>query len=133
MPEFLDTSVVIRYLTADPPQLAQKAKVLIEGLTQFEITETVILEAAHVLRTMYGVTREDTIDLLIALVKRPNVEVHGLHETPVTVALGMARPSGRVSLGDALIWCVANQCSPSRVYTFDKRFPSAGIDLQKVG
>ena len=132
MPDFLDTSVVVRYLTADPPQLAQKAKALIEGTACFEITETVLLESAHVLRSLYGITREDTVDLLAALVKRSNIEVHGLSESLMTAGLALVRPSNRVSLGDALIWAVANQCTPSRVHTCDQRFPPAGIDLRLV-
>lgn len=132
MTDFLDTSVVVRYLTADPPQLAQKARALIESTTQFEITETVLLESAHVLKGLYGIPRADVVDLLTALVQRPNIQVHGLSEPLVTAGLALARPSGRVSPGDALIWAVANECSPSRVHTFDQRFPAAGIKVKQV-
>lgn len=131
MPDFLDTSVVVRYLTADPPQQAQKAKTLIESAAHFEITETVLLETAHVLRSLYGVSREDTVDLLSAFVKRANISVHGISEARAIIALGLARTSGRTSVGDALIWAVANECAPAKVHTFDQRFPSQGILIEE--
>jgi predicted nucleic acid-binding protein len=133
MSDFLDTSAVVRYLTADPPQLAEKARTLIEGPTQFQITETVLLESAHVLRTVYGIAREDVVDLLTALVARPNIRVHGIRDSLVAAGLALTRPSGRVSLGDALIWAVASQESPSRVHTFDQRFPATGIEVRLLG
>jgi predicted nucleic-acid-binding protein len=131
MPIFLDTSVLVRYLTADPIDQARLAAQLIESEPEFSVTETALNETAHVLRHFYGLTREETVDLLVALVQRSNISIHSLDKALVITALLLCRPSGRVSFGDAMIWAVARSVPPSTVYSFDQRFPTEGIDLQR--
>src|SRR5438876_220360 len=107
MPEFLDTSVTVRYLTDDPPEMASRAQQLIESPAELTLTETALNETSFVLRKVYGLTREETVDLLIGLLQRSNITFHGLHKSVVIAALLLCRPSGRVSLADAMIWAVA--------------------------
>lgn len=131
MPRFAETSVVVRYLTADPPDLAERAARLIEATDALYLTETVIGETAHVLRRLYGVAREDVADLLIRLLRRRNLAVYGLDKTIVITALFLTRPSGRISIPDALIWAVARSAAPATVFTFDRRFPAEEIEIRE--
>lgn len=131
MPEFLDTSVVVRYLTADPQDQAVRARQLIEAEATLAITETALNETAHALRHFYGLTREETVDLLIALLQRSNITFHGLDKAVVITALLLCRPSGRISFGDALIWAAARALPQSVVYSFDQRFPRDGIEVRQ--
>jgi predicted nucleic-acid-binding protein len=131
MPDFLDTSVLVRYLTADPQDLAPRARQVIESGAQLTVTETALNETAHALRHFYGLTREETVDLLIALLQRSNLTFHGLDKAMVITALLLCRPSGRVSFGDALIWAAARCLPPSVVYSFDQRFPRDGIEVRQ--
>ena len=48
-PVLLDTSAVVRYLTADPPELAARAAGLIEGESRLLVSELVLTETAYVL------------------------------------------------------------------------------------
>jgi predicted nucleic-acid-binding protein len=130
MLNFLDTSVIVRYLTDDPAEMAEQATRLIESAAELRVTETALNETAHVLRRVYGMTREEVVDLLVALLQRKNITFHLLDKAIVIAALLLCRPSGRVSLGDALIWAAARSAAPSAVYTFDRRFPSEGIELR---
>ena len=129
MPDFLDTSVLVRYLTDDPAEMAEQATRLIEAKAELHVTETALNETAYVLRRVYGLAREEVVDLLVALLQRSNITFHLLDKAVVIAALLLCRPSGRVSFGDALIWAVARVHSPSTVYSFDQRFPSEGIEL----
>lgn len=43
----------------------------------------------------------------------------------------MCRPSGRVSFGDAMVWAAARSAGVEVVYTFDRRFPSVGIEVRR--
>jgi predicted nucleic-acid-binding protein len=131
MPNFLDTSLLVRYLTADPQELALRAREVIESEAELSVTETALNETAHALRHFYGLTREETVDLLTALLQRRNIAFHGLDKAIVIAALLLCRPSGRVSFGDALIWAVARSLPPSSVYSFDRRFPAEGIELRQ--
>jgi predicted nucleic acid-binding protein len=129
MPVFLDTSVLVRYLTDDPPDMAVRAAQLIEGDAELCLTETALNETVYAVRRLYGVGREETVDGLVALLQRSNITFHSLDKAIVIAALLLCRPSGRVSFGDALIWAVARVHSPSTVYSFDQRFPSEGIEV----
>jgi predicted nucleic acid-binding protein len=131
MPEFLDASVLLRYLTDSPPAMAEQAERLIESEAELRITETALAETAYVMRRVYGLAREEIVDLLIAFLQRSNILVHGLDKQTTIAALLLCRPSGRVSVGDALIWAAARSAGPSVVYSFDRRFPAEGIELRQ--
>src|SRR5688500_16762252 len=112
MADFLDSSVLVRYLTADPYEMAVRACELIESDVELTITETALNETVYVVRRVYRVGREDTVDALISLIQRSNIRIHGLDKGLVITALLLCRPSGRVSFGDALIWAVARSHPP---------------------
>ena len=131
MTRHLETSVVVRYLMTDPPEMGQRAAKLIESGTDLILSDTVVAETAHVLRSVYGVEREDRVDLLITLVQRAHISVRHLDKAVVVDALLRCRPSGRISVPDALIWAAARCDAPSEVYSFDRRFPAEGIDLRE--
>jgi predicted nucleic-acid-binding protein len=84
-----------------------------------------------VLRRLYGVAREDVADLLIRLLRRRNILVHGLDKETVIAAILLTRPSNRISVPDALIWAAARCAAPSTVFTFDRRFPREGIQVEE--
>jgi predicted nucleic acid-binding protein len=128
---FLETSVLVRYLTQDPPAMAERARQLIDSDLELRLTETVLLETAHVLRSVYGLTRTEIVDLLIAYIQRRNTSLHTLDKATAITALLLCRPSGRVSLGDALIWAAARLAAPSTVYSFDDKFPSDGVEIRR--
>jgi predicted nucleic acid-binding protein len=125
----IDTSYLVRYLTGDPLRSAERARRVIEGSSAVLLSELVLLETAHVLRTLYGVPREALIDSLLAFLRRENVRTLDRSKDLLSEALALCRPSGRTSIADALIWAqVASAGVP--IYTFDRRFPAPGIELR---
>jgi predicted nucleic acid-binding protein len=130
--EFLDTSVVVRYLTDDPPAMAERAAQLIATRSPLYVTETALAETAHVLRVVYAVDRVTVVDLLQALIREDGVIPYPSEPGRVVDGLELCRPSGRVSIPDALIWAAAISAGPASViYSFDRRFPPGGIELRE--
>lgn len=127
---FLDTNMVIRYLTGQPREQADRADSIINGVRALLVSDVVLLEAAYVLRTQYRVSREAMIDQLIDLVQRENILVYAIDKDLALQGLRMCRPSGRVSISDAMIWAAARTAGASAIYTFDQRFPSDNIELR---
>jgi predicted nucleic acid-binding protein len=72
------------------------------------------------------------VDLLVALVSRPNVRVLDMEKDDALVALTMCRPSNRVSIADALIWATARRAGAS-VDTLDRRFPRDRLAVRLLG
>ena len=56
--DLIDTSVIVRYRTGDPPHLANLCVRLIDGETALVITDVVLLESAYVPSSVYDVPRE---------------------------------------------------------------------------
>jgi predicted nucleic acid-binding protein len=124
----LDTSVLVRYLTLDPPTQGAVAQALIDGQDALLVTSVALAETGFALTRLYGVERAAAVDLLIELMGRTNLTVLDLSKARVVEALTLCRPSARVSFADALIWAAARNAGANVIYTFDQRFPAAGLE-----
>ena len=102
MSGFLDTSIVVRYLTGDPPLLAEQAAEIIDRDENLKITDVVIVETAYVLLSVYGVEREVVVDNLITFMQKKNISPFALKKSLVLQALLLCRPSRRISFADAI-------------------------------
>ncbi len=131
MSKLLDTSMLVRYLTGDPPDLADVSARVIDGEDELLITDVVLVETAYVLRSVYEVPRQAIVHHLIALLRKANIETFRLDTHLVIEALLLCRPSGRVSFGDALVWAAARSQADSIVYSLDQRFPDDGVTVQR--
>jgi len=136
MTSFVDTSVLVRYLTGDPPDMLESSRRIVDGVDPLAVTDVVLAETAYVLLSFYGVPRQVAFDALVDLVRKRNIHLHGHSKDSVVAALLLCRPSGRVSLPDALLWAAARDAgsshSPSVVYSFDERFPQEGVQVRRV-
>jgi len=134
MAALLDTSVVVRYLTGDPPRLAARAARIIDERRELAVTDVVIAEAAYVLSSVYRVSRDAVVDGLVGFLQKRNVATLRLDKGAVIQALLLCRPSNRVSFADAMIWAAARSSRAEAVYSFDDRFPELGVEvLRDVG
>jgi predicted nucleic acid-binding protein len=130
---FLDTSVIVRYLTDDPPPMAEAAARLIEGDEPLVLSEVILAETAYVLTAVYDIPRAAAVDALSAFIQRRNIRLLNLAKPAALEALRLCRDSGRHSFADVLLWAAARQGGVGRVYTFDARFPAEGVELVGIG
>ena len=130
MIELLDANPVLRYLIEDNPQQTAQARALIESDRSLRLSVLTLAEIGYVMARVYRIARADVVDSLIALLNRENVDVHEMDTSLAVQALRLCRPSGRVNFADVLLWAVARAAAPSRVWSFDERFPGAGIELR---
>lgn len=126
MTALLDTSMIVRYLTGDPPAMADASAEVIESAAELRVSSVVLAESAFVLRSFYEVPRDRVVDELIELLTRRNIETLELNTDLACEALTLCRPSGRVSFADALLWAAA-RAEEIPVHTMDQRFPEDGI------
>ncbi len=66
-------------------------------------------EAAYVLTKVHGVPRSTAVDALIELLQKENLGLLDLSKAEAIAALLLARPSGRISFADALLWASARK------------------------
>ena len=131
MSGLLDTSVIVRYLVQDEPTMARRAAEIIEGTEDLLVSDVALVETAHVLRSVYKLSREIIVDALLDFLSRENIFVPGLERALVLQALLLCRPSGRVSFADALVWAAARSSRIDVVYSFDERFPGDAIRVRR--
>jgi predicted nucleic-acid-binding protein len=132
-PPLLDTSLLMRYLVDHPPDQAERAAALLDGEETVLVSELAIAEAAYVLTSFYDADRRMVVDVLTDFIQRENVKLCRLSKPLAVQALELCRPSRRVSFTDALLWAEARMMGVERVLTFDRRFPSQGLELTGPG
>ncbi len=131
-PPFLDTNMIVRYLLGEPVEQAVLASQIIREAENLQISGVALAETAYVLRSVYQVSRETIVDHLMTLVKRDNISVYATDKDLALQGLEMCSPSGRVSIADAMLWAAARSDRASAIYTFDRRFPSEGIEIRQT-
>jgi predicted nucleic acid-binding protein len=129
---FLDTNLIIRYLTNDQPEMAKRAARLIDSSKILQVTDVVIAEVGFVLTSIYKTERSAVIDSLIAFLQKSNIAVYGLDKGTVLQALLLCGPSNRISFADAMLWASARSEGNSTIYTFDTRFPGDGLEIKEL-
>ena len=132
MSSFLDTSFVVRYLTGDPPELAERAAEIIDKEQGLLVTDVVLAETAYVLTSLYQLPRAIVVDHLPAFMQKYNVAPFGLDKDIVLQALLLCRPSVGVSFADSLIWAAARSSRNTVIYSFDTRFPEDGVEVRRA-
>ncbi|MHB8221066.1 MAG: PIN domain-containing protein [Acidimicrobiales bacterium] len=68
MRAFVDTNVLIRHLTGDPPDLAARATQFISEAEELLLADLIVAEAAYVLESFYQVERSRVAEMVRAIV-----------------------------------------------------------------
>ena len=123
--------MVVRYLTGDPPELAEKAAQVIDREEKLQVTPVVITETAYVLTSVYGVPRSVVVDHLVAFLQKENISPFSVDKGLVLQALLLCKPSGRVSFADAMVWATARSSESKVIYSLDERFPEDGLEVRR--
>lgn len=129
MSAFVDTSVLIRYLTGDPPAMLEAARRIVDEIDSLAVTDVVLAETAFVLLSFYRIPREEIVDSLVDLLQKQNLTLFGLDKNLVIRALLLCRPSERVPFAAALLWAVARSAAaggqdPTIIYSLGPLFSS---------
>lgn len=72
---FIDTNVLIRHLTGDPPEMAERATSVLREETQLLLTDLVLAECVYVLESFYEVKRKRVAELLRSAISLTSVKV----------------------------------------------------------
>ena len=75
MSAFLDTNILIRHLTGDPPGQARRATALLERADELLLPDLIVAEVVYVLESFYEVERERVAELARAILGFPAVAV----------------------------------------------------------
>jgi predicted nucleic acid-binding protein len=129
---FLDTSVLVRYLSEDDPPRALAAARLIDGESAIVISGVVILEAMHALRTGRGRENPDLAHILIRFITRENVEVVDADKAHLVAALERSLATSARRMPDAILAATAEHAGCDWIATFDEAFTSPTVPSRLI-
>lgn len=75
MSAFLDTNVLIRHLTGDPPEQARRATAFLARADELLLADPIVAEVVFVLESFYEVERARVAELVRAVIGFPSVVV----------------------------------------------------------
>ena len=73
MTALLDTNVLIRHLTGDPPDMAARATAVLASDERLLLADLIVAECIYVLESFYEVPREQVAELMRAAIAAPTL------------------------------------------------------------
>ncbi len=68
MTAFVDTNVLVRHLTGDPPAMAERASAFLAAESELYLADLVVAETIYVLESFYKTSREQVAEAMRSLV-----------------------------------------------------------------
>ena len=73
MTALLDTNVLIRHLTGDPPDMAARATAVLASDERLLLADLIVAECVYVLESFYEVPRERVAELMRSAIASPTI------------------------------------------------------------
>ncbi|MCL2089793.1 MAG: PIN domain-containing protein [Micrococcales bacterium] len=124
MSTLLDTNVIVRHLTQDPPTMGRDATAYLSQATSLVLTDVIAAETVYVLQSFYQAPRPTTAAALRALVAMESVVCE--HPSLILRALDLYSDD-RMDFADAYLVAYAENTQTPEIASFDK-----GIDKART-
>ena len=114
---FLDTNVLVRHVTGDPPAQARRATALLASSSELILVDLVVAEFVCVLASFYELPRSRIAEAVRALIALPSIAVADHDLVLRTVELYEDR---RLDFAEAYLAAAAELTGVERVASFDR-------------
>lgn len=123
MTGFVDTNVLIRHLTGDPPAQAARATRFLAGTEPLELADLIVAEVVYVLESVYEVARGDVSRLARSIVASDRMRVADL---PLLLRTLEVYERHRLDFADAYLVASAERSGVGAVVSFDHGISRVG-------
>jgi predicted nucleic-acid-binding protein len=114
---FIDTNILVRHLTGDPPEQAARATKSLAAADELLLVDLVVAEVVYVLESFYEVPRERVAELVRAIIAFPAIVV--LDSALLLRALEVYE-TDRLDFAEAYLVAQAERSRIGVVASFDK-------------
>ncbi len=114
---FLDTNVLIRHLTGDPPETAARATAALAAEEQLLLTDLVLAECVYVLESFYEVERPRVAELMRSAIAYPSIDAV---DTAVLMRALEVYELERLDFAEAYLVAQAEATGVRQVLSFDR-------------
>lgn len=125
----LDTSVLVRLLTGDIPELETSALALINSGKDFLVSDTSLIEATYALNEYYKVPRQQVAEAILELTANPHFQTAQIIFEEV-FKLYEKQPA--LSVEDCYLAVKAKADKGSPLWTFDKKLAQQSAGLAQM-
>jgi predicted nucleic acid-binding protein len=115
---FVDTNVLLRHLTGDPPGQAARATRLLAQADRLLLPDVIVAEVVYVLESFYEVPRARVAELVRAIIAFPGIAVA---DEPALLRALEVYEVHRLDFADAYLVAQAEASGVNAVVSFDKR------------
>jgi predicted nucleic-acid-binding protein len=120
---FVDTNVLVRHLTGDPPEQAARATKFLTGANELLLADLIVAEVVYVLESFYEVPRERVAELVRAIIAFSAIVV--LDSAMLLRALEVYE-TDRLDFAEAYLVAQAERSGVGVVASFDKAIDRVG-------
>ena len=117
MTAFIDTNVIIRHLTGDPPDMAARATVFLADADELLLSDLIVAEIVYVLESFYEVPRAEVAGLVRSVVGFPTMPT--LDPALLLRSLEISEIHG-VDFAEAYLAASAEVAGISEIASFDR-------------
>lgn len=117
MSAFLDTNVLIRHLTGDPPAQARRATAFLERAEELLVPDLIVAEVVYVLESFYEVERQHVAELVRAVIGFPAVVVV---DEPLLLRALEVYEVDRLDFAEAYLVASAEASGVETIASFDR-------------
>jgi len=123
MTAFLDTNIIVRHFTGDPPDQARLAARYLDQADQLLLPDLILAEVAYVLESYYRMSRDEVAAALRSTLAIPAVQVADRGLLQRTVELYDIH---RFGFADAYLVASAERTGVNAIASFDRDIDRAG-------
>jgi predicted nucleic acid-binding protein len=123
MSAFVDTNILIRHLTGDPPAMAARATAYIANESELLLTDLIVAETVYVLESVYEVPRTQIAEAMRSLVGFASVIT--VDPALLLRTLEIYETDG-VDFADSYLVACAESTGVNRVASFDRSIDRVG-------
>jgi predicted nucleic acid-binding protein len=120
---FVDTNVIVRHLTGDPPTQARRATRFLRRTPALFLTDVILAEVVYVLQKVYAVGRDEVSEIARSIVTSDRMLVDDL---PLLLRTIQIFQRHRLAFADAYLVACAERSGVGTVVSFDR-------DTSRVG
>ena len=117
MSAFIDTNILVRHLTGDPPTMAAKATRYLELASDLLLTDLVVVETIYVLESFYEAPRSQIADAIRSLVAFDSIVTV---DPALLLRAVEVYEVDRLDFAEAYLVANAESTGVNRVASFDK-------------
>ena len=123
MSAFIDTNILIRHLTGDPPDLAARAAAYLRSEPELFLADLVVAETVYVLESFYEAPRVQVADSIRSLLAFNSIVVVDL---ALLLRAIEVYETDRLDFAEAYLVACAESTGVGRVASFDRSIDRVG-------